>query len=577
MKHRFSTGHASRWVTTLVTCLVVVGILLCNIGVTALFGKFLVQSDLTSLNYRSTAGGRGIWVKTGLYSLVDETVNLLSSVLESAHTEDGAPAKVEILFCADEDLLVANDEMRPIYYTARLLEREFPKSISVRTVDVWNNPSSVDDYRTTSYSAIYQTSVIISSGSEFRIRSPRVFYTYDSVEETTPWAYNGEKIFVKDILAVTRTESPICCLTTNHGEPVANAKESGEYSELITVLQNAGYRVQYLDLSAEEIPEDCRLIVTLGPTADFSNDPKNPGASEIKKLDAFLEKTYAFLIFADADTPYLPNLEEYLEEWGISFGRTEDLDGIYQAVDPENDLGKSGERFSAIYSEAGRGASLLSDLRKIGGHPKAVFENAATISYSPTYEVTYVMEDAESGTPAYSYGAYFSNGNSREICNLFYTGNNATALAKEDGKAVLDDKGNLVTKTDAPFCVATLSTESRTVSEGQGMTNVNEASYVCAIASTAFAKNDALSTNAYGNTDILLQILRGIGQEILPVGLNFKTLPVEEFGTDSETGASYGQILLFGPNGQTAILTLVPGLTCLILGCVLLAKRKKHA
>lgn len=577
MKHRFSMRHTSGWVTTLVTCLVVVGILLCNIGVTALFGANLIQSDMTSLNYRSTAGGKGFWVGTGLYSLVDDTKNLLSSVLESANASSRTPVEVEILFCADPDLLMKNDQMRPIYYTALLLAKEFPESIKVRTTDVWNNPSSVDDYRTTSYSSIYQSSIIISSGSEFRVRSPRAFYTYDSSTETTPWAYSGEKAFVKDILAVTRTESPICCLTTNHGEPFANESEASEYSTFLKVLENAGYEVRYLDLAVEEIPDDCRLVVTLGPKTDFSNDPKNPGASEIKKLDAFLEKTYAFLFFADADTPYLPNLEEYLEEWGVRLGRTEDLEGIYQAIDPENDLGGLGERFFATYSESGQAASLLSDLRGVGGHPKVVFERAATISYSPTFETAYVMEDADNGTAAFSYGTYFSNGNSREIFDFFYTGKTATAIANKAGSPIYDDEGNLVTLTDAPFRLATLSVENRTVSEGQGMTSVNEASYVCTIASTAFANNDSLSTNAYGNTDVLLQILRGIGQEILPVGINFKTLPVDEFGTDSETGLSYGQSLLFGVRGQTAILTLVPGLICAILGFVLLAKRKKIA
>ena len=566
MKRMISTGHKSRWVT-FVTCLVVVGVLLCNVGVSVLFGKLLLQSDMTSLRYRSNAGGTGTWIGTGLYSLVDDTENLLAAVLESANEGRKEPVKVELLFCADPDLLMENETMRPIYYTAKLLERKFPESISVRTTDVWSNPSSVDAFRTTSYSSIYKTSVIISSGSEFRIRSPRAFYTFESATETTPWAYSGEKAFVKDILAVTRTESPVCCLTTNHGEPFATESGKASYSAFVQTLENAGYEVRFLDLSKEEIPEDCRLVVTLDPQTDFSNDPGDPASSEVKKLDAFLEKTYSFLAFADADTPYLPNLEEYLEEWGIRLNRTADLEDAYRANDPAGDLGKNGDRFSAVYAEAGVGASLLSELRT-AGRPKAVFENAASILYSSAYEVTYVLEDAEAGTPAFSYGSYFSNGNDREVFDLFYTSESATAFAEADG--------DTLTMTSSPFRLAVLSMESRTVSEGQGYTNVNEASYVCAFSSTAFASNEFLSTNAYGNTDVLLAILRGIGQELLPVGIGFKALYEDEFGTNSETGVSYGQSVAFGPVGQTVILTLLPAIAFAAVGCVLLVRRKRR-
>ena len=187
-----------------------------------------------------------------------------------------------------------------------------------------------------------------------------------------------------------------------------------------------------------------------------------------------------------------------------------------------------------------------------------------------------MLEDPENQTPAFSYDAYFSNGNDREVFDLFYTSAVATAVAKEGGALVTDEAGDPLTKTASPFRLAVLSMESRTVGEGQGYTNVNEASYVCAFASTAFAKDEFLSTNAYGNTDILLAVLRGIGQEILPVGLNFKALYVEEFGTDQSTGASYGQSVWFGPTGQTVLLILVPALLAATVGCVLLVRRKKR-
>ena len=195
-----------------ITAAVVVAVILLNVGFGVLSDLGMWMIDLTSEK---------------MYTLTSETVEMLDGtfrqVNEKREESGEEDVKVDIIFCADPDLIKGNEKMRYIYYTARALEKKFPESIKVSTTNVWTNPSSVDRYRTNSYSAIYQSNIIVASGSEFRITSVETYYTYnsDTSGDEEPWAYNAEKKFTQSIIAVTRAESPICGITVNHGEALA--------------------------------------------------------------------------------------------------------------------------------------------------------------------------------------------------------------------------------------------------------------------------------------------------------------------------------------------------------------------
>ncbi len=519
----------------------------------------------------------------GLYTLSDETSDLLELTFNKANegrAEDD-PVLVDIIFCADPDMLRGNERMRYIYYTALEMQKAFPESICVSTRDVWDNPSSVDAYRTNSYSSIYQTNVIVASGSEFRIYSQKYFYTYDTNDtaQANPWAYDGEKAFLSGIIAVTRAESPVCAITVNHGEPFATETGRGEYSVFLEVLKNAGYDVVFLDLEKEEIPKDCRLVITFDPQTDFVSNFMNAQGtvSETAKLETFLADDNSFMVFADADTPKLSNLEELLEEWGIAFERHKvtaaegaSLLGTYEVIDPSNSLDLEGGRLIGQYASAGLGASLTQSLREMGGEPKVLFGNALSIAYSPTYEVSYQLADAENGTDAFTYAYYNRNNQERSIHDVFRTGADAYAYAKAGGSRLTDAEGNAVVAAtyDAqdPFRLMTLSRQSRTVSEDKGYTTINKISYVCAVGSTEFASNAVLGSNAYGNTDLLLATLREIGREIEPVGISFKMLASTE--ADAELHAA------FANTAWTVVLTVIPAVTLAVCGTVVLIRRR---
>jgi hypothetical protein len=120
--------------------------------------------------------------------------------------------------------------------------------------------------------------------------------------------------------------------------------------------------------------------------------------------------------------------------------------------------------------------------------------------------------------------------------------------------------------TTGDFKLMTLTRESRYIGEGQGYTSVNDASYVCAIGSTDFASNAVLSSNAYGNTDLLLEILRVIGREIEPVGIKFKPM------YSALAGQQY--VVEAKPMNKLAVHVTIPALICAVSGIVVLVRRK---
>lgn len=539
--------------------IVIAAVILLNALMTFLCTSNRWFIDMTTGHFRE----KDIPLYGGMYTLSDPAKNMMRKTFEDVEANrEGEDVKVDIIFCADPDLLCGNTYMRYIYYTALEMEKAFPDYIQVSTRDVWSNPSSVNAYRTNSYSSIYQTNVIVASGSEFRVYNQRAFYIHSEDTDTIPWAYSGEKTFLKGIIAVTKADSPIACLTTNHGEPFATEEGRAEYSAFIKVLHSAGYEVRYLDLSKDEIPENCRLIVTFDPQTDFlsnfnSTDPN--AVSEIKKLDDFIAKAYSFMIFADADTPKLTNLEEFLEEWGITFSRYEGTNGI--VYDPDSALDGAGASFVGTYETEALGGSITEDMRKYGVAPKIVFSNTIGINLSDSYGVEYILADETQGTGAFSFGYYGSNKSTREIYDVFRASETALIYQKENGTLITDNPD-----TAGNFKLMTLTRESRYIGEGQGYTNVNDASYVCAIGSTEFASNAVLSSNAYGNTDLLLEVLRVIGREIEPVGIKFKPM--------YSAVAAEQYVLEAKPMQKLAVHVTLPALICAVSGIIVLVRRK---
>lgn len=540
---KFKYGSAA----VILTVVIIVAVILVNALFSALAGKFLWYTDLTSEN---------------LYTLSDAAVEAIKDIDKD----------VDIIFCDKPDNLMSNSTQRYVYETALGLEKA-NKFVHVSTVDIWRNPTAVSKYKANSKSKIYSTSIIVASGSEFRVYTLRSMFVFNTDTDDTPWSYNGEKRLCAAILAVTRAEAPVCLITYTHGEPFISSSDLANSSAILELLTDAGYRLRLVNLTNDsgidvkstgseyistemapgsDIFADARLMLIYDPQDDFMVKDGVSDVSEIEKIDRFLDGTNALMVFVDPATRKLDNLEEYLEEWGITFDRTTNaLDATYSNLikDPMNSVTADGYSIVGSYSTQGLGASIHSDMRTTYP-PKVVFPECMGISYAKNYYMTNHTDD-EDHSKDFTYYTYYSNGVPRAIYDVFIS--SATAEEVSNGITV-------ATATPLePFRLMTVTRESRMADN-----TTEDYSYVLACGSTGFLRKELLVSNTYGNSDVMLSVLRAVGKELAIADLKHKPFASTEI--ENITSAEAGQ--------YTAALVIIPFVAAVGLGVFILVRRK---
>lgn len=553
--------------SAVLTALIIAAVIIVNVIFSALSTKFLWYVDMTPDMLFTLSDECFDLIENGddSFSNSSSPIEMVKKIREENrqyNAENGLvkgdadyrdeDLSINIIFCDDIDVLEDNLTQKYVYHTALELQDKFPEYIKVKNYNIIRNPSSVTKYKVTHLTDIYTTSVIVEFGTESRVYPLRSFYTFSNSTDEEPWAYNAEKKFASGILAVTRAESPVACVTTNHGETMSD-------TELLYTLQDAGYIVRDIDLAQDEIPENCRLIVVYNPISDFLVKDGISDIDEIQKLDDFLDGTNSMMVFMSPDSPVLNHFEEYIEEWGISFDRYTDVSGeqySYLVEDKSQSLTTDGYTLVSEYVTDGLGGSLTEEMRSRGVPKKVIFPNAMSISYSDRYSRAHYV-DEEDETISYDYGSYYNDGVSRSIFNAFVTSKNAVAYANGIEAAKASD-------TDR-FALMTVSMEDRTTQESN-YTTVSEASYVIAFGSTDFASQKMLQSESYGNSDLLLSAFSIVGREPVPVGLDLK--PFADSTIDTITSAEATQ--------YTVVFAVIPVVASLVAGVIVIVRRKNR-
>lgn len=452
---------------------------------------------------------------------------------------------INIIFCDDKLTWEEDVSQRYVKETAEQLSEEFPGYFNIEYVDIVRNPTAVTKYGKN----IATSSVIIECGSEFRLRNLRSFYVFSDTSEDTPWAYNGEKILAASIMAVTRTDTPVACIVENHSDP----EDILNLEPFCLTLENAGYETVIMDLSKEEVPDNCRLMVIYSPTEDFAEKDGVSDVDEIKKIEKFLEGTNALMVFMDPEQTYrLENLEGYLEEWGVKFNRSPEqyphiVRDLTQCID------SSGLTIRGNYMKEGLGAEITHQLST--DRRQVYFPTAMSLSYSSVVEPSHYVDENDS-TKEFDFGRINIDGTYREIFEVLVSGENAVAEA--NGSEV-----ETATKKD-PLKLMTVSVEGKYIQESD-YTTTNLSTYVFAMGCTDFISSKMLH-GQYGNNMFLEYMLRIVAHEPVPVGLTFKP-----FGDYSIDTVEKDDATMF-----TVILTVVPLVLSLGTGIFVIVRRKNR-
>ena len=580
MKLKASTGRKLKYggTSVAITALVIAAIIIVNVVFSLLVQRFRWYIDLTpDLHFT---------ISDECYQLIEEgdenddedsPIEMLEKFRadnKAYNTENGLSEgdegyldeniKVTILFCQEEDKLDDDETMNYVYQNAEELRAKFPEYIKTEYVDSRKNPTRFHKYLSSNTETIAQDSVIIECGTEYRIRTLRSFFVFVNDEA---YGYNGEKAFASSILAVTRSEAPLACYTVNHGERIAAVDSDGNnIYGMLQVLEDAGYKHRPLDLSREEIPEECRILITFDPRSDFTSSSDGTGeASEIDKVDAFLEARNSFMVFMSPDTftssevKELENLEELLADWGLSI--RQQGEEVYRVRDAASSLLGDSSSIVAKYATNDLMVPWTESMTaNRSSAPMVVFDDAAAVYYSPSYSPISqsAVDEDEDGTidmPAYTYG-YNPGFQNRRVFDAFTSSATATAWA--------NDREMASATSNQPFKLMAISVAENY--EQELYTTTDDSNFVMLCGSVEFMNNKYITSNVYGNSDFMLSAIQKMGNEPVPVGLDFKKFANYEIESVTNEDATQ----------YTIVLTVVPVVVALCAGVFVIVRRKNR-
>ncbi|MBQ3528468.1 MAG: Gldg family protein [Clostridia bacterium] len=476
---------------TALTALFIALMVVFNAGIYAIADHFRWYIDMT---------------EGQVFSLYPETKELLKAVEEDSDKE------VNIYFTVEPDKVYeASPYLFYVYQTALEMEKEFDY-INVENIDVVKNPGFYKTYYTTAAQDIYTTSVLVTSGEEFRLFNLESFFVNN--DDGKIWAYQGEYRIVSAILSMTAADMPSVVFTTSHGETIGN-----EARAFVSLFEDAGFEVHNVDLSKEDIPEDTRIMVINDPVYDFGGIEAE-GTNEIEKIDAFLDSYGCLMVFSSPEkAAKLTNLSEFLSEWGISF--TPDT----YVKDSGNALSVDQKTVLCAYDEDSLGASLYLDIANLDTPPRTVVRNAMPLN------ILWDEDDDLEGT--------------KEISPVL--------LSHDSAVKVVDGKEEKL--GSAPLMTVTRETRIED--------NEYYYSYVLACGSSDYTKGDWLNSNSYANSDIIYNAMRITGRERVLADIEYKVL--DDTSLDITTAQA---------NGWTVALTVTAPLLLAICGVVVWVRRK---
>ena len=261
----------------------VAAIVLLNMGVSYLTDRFYLKADMTP---------------TGVYEISDTSKILLGNL--------DMDVRVHILLSED-------DVINSTYYNVanEFLKRYRSLSngrISIDYIDIYKNPAFLNNYTATD-DEITSGSFIIETDLRYKVLKLADLYQLSTTLDYTTYemsqyvsGIDADQTLASAVQYVTSQDLPTVVFLTGHDE-----QYGPEFTSLFT---DSNYGYDECNLLFDEIPNDAAIVVVGMPSADYTS-------YEIDKLDAYLKSGGNVILFTGVSAVETPNLDEWLEEWGI--------------------------------------------------------------------------------------------------------------------------------------------------------------------------------------------------------------------------------------------------------------------
>ena len=257
-------------------------IILINVICSVLVEKYPINIDLT---------------EDSVFMLTDDSIDYLKTLDKD----------VSITVLADEAVFTSYGS----YYTqaVEVINKyaQYSNHVTVNYVDIVKNPTFTADYPDLD---LNMYDILVVCGDKSRVVSVSDLFNIQTSSYTSYIASSkAEQTMTSAIMAVASDKLVKVAVTTGHEEYANTGLED-------LLIQN-NFEIVSLDLNTEDVPEDVDVVVMIAPQNDFDEDV-------LKKLDTYLNNNDNYgknlIYFADVTQPELPNLEAFLEEWGIIVG-----------------------------------------------------------------------------------------------------------------------------------------------------------------------------------------------------------------------------------------------------------------
>ena len=295
-----------------ITAIVLVATVVVNILVGALADRFVLEFDM-SFNKDN--------------SMNEENIEYIKTV------ED----EVNVYFCADKENYASymssyaqqyevSDSAASSYYsqTLNLVDKyaDYNKNINVEYVDTQTSAFSELASKYPNDNITYGDIVVSSTKNgveRHKVVGYKDIYNLTINQEYAAYGYTIYTVTGNNIEnALTGAISYVTSLETKKIGFITGHSANDYTADYQALLKENNYEITVIsDQIITSIPEELDALIIAAPTNDFMGDELDL-ISEFLDNDGKLGKGLVF--FADVNSPYLTNLYDFLEQWGISVG-----------------------------------------------------------------------------------------------------------------------------------------------------------------------------------------------------------------------------------------------------------------
>lgn len=267
------------------TIVVIAAVIAVNYFVDYIADRFVLEIDMTSESE---------------YEISDETAQLLGTLTE--------PITITVL--CDETDYADDKDLRRLPKVFQRYEQLSSGMVTVKYINAVTNPSVFNKYN--DLGDLSTGDIIVESAKRYKAMEPHdlLEYTTNSANGGSGSAYvtglRAEQRLTSAILYVTATKVPKAAYITGH-------QETSNLETMDDLLTSGNYQVTTLSIMQENaIPSDVDMIIISQPMGDYTEE-------EIEIIDEFLNNGGRMIVTYASNTPSLPNLEAYFEEWGVKY------------------------------------------------------------------------------------------------------------------------------------------------------------------------------------------------------------------------------------------------------------------